>query len=64
MSRDNSGNSIELTLSDKCPLSLSDYRTEEIIPSMCLINGFGARGYSIRGIHLPNSPFIVIAYNV
>ena len=32
---------------------LSDYRTEEIIQSMNLINGFGARSYSIRGIHLP-----------
>ena len=63
MNRDNSGNSIDLTLVGKCPLSLSDYRKEEIIRSMNLINGFGARGYSIRGIHLPNSPFNVIAYN-
>ena len=31
---------------------------------MNLINGFGARGYAIRGIDLPNSPFNVIAYNV
>ena len=46
------------------PLSLSDYRKEEIIRSMNLINGFGATGYSIRGIHLPNSPINVIAYNV
>ena len=64
MNRDNSGNSIDLTLVRKCPLSLSDYRKEEIIRSMNLINGFGARGYSIRGIHLSNSPFNVIAYNV
>ena len=32
---------------------LSDYRKEEIIRSMNLINCFGARGYSIRGIYLP-----------
>ena len=64
MNRDNSGNSIDLILVDKCPLSLSDYRKEEIIRSMNLINGFGARGYSILGIHLPNSPFNVIACNV
>ena len=64
MNRDNSGNSIDLTLVGKCPLSLSDYRKEEIVRSMNLINGFSARGYSIRGIHLPNSPFNVIAYNV
>ena len=32
---------------------LSDHRKEEIIRSMNLINGFGARSYSIRGIHLP-----------
>ena len=64
MNRDNSGNSIDLTLVGKCPLSLSDYRKEEIIRSVNLINGFGARGYSIRGIHLPNSPFNVIACNV
>ena len=53
MNRDNSGNSIDLTLVGKCPLSLSYYRKEEIIGSMNLINGFGARDYSIRGIHLP-----------
>ena len=64
MNRDNSGNSIDLTLVGKCLLSLSDYRKEEIIRSMNLINGFGVRGYSIRGIHLLNSPFNVIAYNV
>ena len=62
MNRDNSGNSIDLTLVGKCSLSLSDYRKEEIIRSMNLINGFGARGYSIRGIQHPNSPFNVIAY--
>ena len=28
MNRDNSGNSIDLTLVGKCPLSLSDYRKE------------------------------------
>ena len=64
MNRDNSGTSIDLTLVGKCPLSLSDYRKEEIIRSMNLTNGFGARGYSIRGIHLANSPFNVIAYDV
>ena len=32
---------------------------------MNLINGFGARGYSIRGIYTPpNSPFNVIVYNI
>ena len=56
MNRDNNGNSIALTLVGKCPLSLSDYGKEEIIWSMNLINGFGARGYSIRGVH--NSPFM------
>ena len=64
MNRDNRGNSIDLTLVGKCPLSLSDYRKEGIIRSMNLINGFGARCQFIRGIHLPNSPFNVIAYNV
>ena len=64
MNRDNSGKSIDLILVGKCPLSLSDYRNEEIIRPMNLINGFCARGYSIRGIHLPNSLFNVIAYNV
>ena len=42
---------------------LSDYRKEDIMRSMNLINGFGARSYSIRGIHLPNSPFNVIVYH-
>ena len=37
MNRDNSGNSIDLILVGKCPLSLSDYRKEEIIRSMNLI---------------------------
>ena len=64
MNRDNSGNSVDLTSVSRCPLSLSDYGNKEIIQSMNLINGFGARGYSIRGIHLPNSRFNVIAYNV
>ena len=64
MNTDNSGNSIDLTLVGKCPLLLSDYRKEEIIWSMNLINAFGARGYSICGIHLLNSLFNVIAYNV
>ena len=64
MNRDISENSIDLTLVGKCLLSLSDYRKEEIIWSMNLINGIGARGYSIRGIHLASSPFNVIAYNV
>ena len=45
MNRDNGGNSIDLILVGKCPLSLSDYRKEEIIRLMNLINGFGARGY-------------------
>ena len=63
MNRDNSGNSIDLTFVGKCPLSLSDDRKEEIIWSMNLIIGFGARGYSIRGIHLLNSPFNVIVYD-
>ena len=53
MNRGNGGNSIDLILVGKCPLSLSDYRKEEIIRSINLINGFGARGYSIGGIHLP-----------
>ena len=48
MNRDNSGNSIQLILVDKCPL-LSDYEKEEIIRSVNLINSFGARGYSTRG---------------
>ena len=61
MNRDNNRNSI---LVGKCHLLLSDCRKEEIIRSMNLINGFAARGYSIRGIHLLNSPFNVIAYNV
>ena len=52
MNRDNSGNSTDLILVGKCPL-LSDYRKEEIIRSINLINGFGARSYSILGIHLP-----------
>ena len=52
MNRDNGGNSTDLILVGKCHLSLSDYRKEEIMRSMNLINGFGARGYSIRGIHL------------
>ena len=50
MNRDNSGNSIDLILAGKCPLSVIRL---EIIRSMNLINGFGARGYSIQGIHLP-----------
>ena len=52
MNRDNGGNSTDLILDGRCPLSLSDYRKEEIIRSMNLINGFGTRGYSVRGIHL------------
>ena len=64
MNRDNSGNSIDFTLVGKCPLLLSDYGKKEIIRSMNPINGFGARGYSIRGIHLPNNPFNMIAYNL
>ena len=53
MNRDNSGNSIDLLLVGKCPLSLISYKKEEIIRSMNLINGFGVRGHSIRCIHLP-----------
>ena len=53
MNRDNGGNSIDLISVGICPLSLSDYKKKEIIRSMNLINGFDARGYSIRGIHLP-----------
>ena len=53
MSIDNGGNSTDLILVGNCPLSLSDYRKEEIIRSMNRINGFGTRGHSIRGIHLP-----------
>ena len=45
MNRDNSGNSIYLILIGKCPLSV--IRLQKIIRSMNLINGFGARGYSI-----------------
>ena len=64
MNRDNnSGNSIDLILVGKCPLSLSGYRKEEIIRSMNVTGGFGARGYSICGFHLPNSPFNVIAHD-
>ena len=65
MNRNNNRNSIDLTLVGKCHLSVSDCRKEEIIRLMNLINGVPSRGYSIiRGIHLPNSPFNVIAYNV
>ena len=65
MNRDNNRNSIDLILVGKCHLSLSDCRKEEIIIRlMNLVNGFVAKVYSIRGIHLPNSPFNVIAYNV
>ena len=63
MNGDNSGNSIDLILVGKCPL-LSDYRKEEIIRSMNLINGFGARSYSVHGIHLLIVLFNVIVYNV
>ena len=42
MNRDNNGNSIDLILVGRCPLSaaglLSDYRKEKIIRSMNLIN--------------------------
>ena len=38
MKRDNSGNSIDLILVGKCSL-LSDYKNEEIIRLMNLING-------------------------
>ena len=59
MNRDNSGNSVDLILVGKCPLSLSDYRKEEIIRSMNLINGFGAR---VTQFAVCTSP--VVAYNV
>ena len=52
MNRDNSRNSIDLTLVGKCPLSLSDYRKEEIIRSINLVNGFGGRGL----LHLRYTP--------
>ena len=54
MNRDDSGNSIDLILVGKCPLSVIRLyiRKEEIIRSV-INNGFGARGYSTRGIHLP-----------
>ena len=51
MNRDNNRNSIDLILVGKCHLSLSDCRKEEIIRLVNFINGFAARGYSIRGIH-------------
>ena len=51
MNRAKSGNSVDSILLGKCPL-LSDYKKEEIIRSMNLINDFGERGHSIRGIHL------------
>ena len=47
MNKDNSGNTTDLIW------LVSDLRKEEIIRSMKLIDGFGAGGYSIRGIHLP-----------
>ena len=54
MNRDNSGNSIDLILVDKCPLSVIRLlKKKEIIQSMNLINGLDARGYSIRCIRLP-----------
>ena len=53
MNRDDSGDSIDLILVDKCPLSVIRLWKEEIIRPMNLINGFGANDYSIRGIHLP-----------
>ena len=44
---------LNLILVDKYILSVISYRKEEIIRSMNLIDGFGARGYTIRGIYLP-----------
>ena len=65
MNRDNGGNSIDLILVGKCPLSLSDYRKEEIIRSVNVINGFGARARLLNSRYTrPNSPFNVIVYNV
>ena len=54
MNKDNnSGNSIDLILFGKFPLSVSDYRKEEMIRSMNFINGFSARSYSVSGEQLP-----------
>ena len=53
MNRDNIGNSVDLIWLANVLCLLSDYRKEEIIRSINLINGFGPRSYSIRGIHLP-----------
>ena len=52
MNKDNSGNSIDLILVGKCPLSvmLSDYRNNTVNEP---INGFGVRGYSIHSVYLP-----------
>ena len=64
MNRDNSGNSINLIWLTNILSLLLDDRKEEIIRSMNLINGFGARGYLIRGYIPPNSPFNIIVCNV
>ena len=53
MNRDNNGNSIDLILVGKCPLAVMTLRKRRNNTVMNFINGFGARGYSIRGIHLP-----------
>ena len=53
MNKDNGGDSIDLILVGKCLLSLSAYKTEAIIQSMNLSDGFKARGYSIHDIHFP-----------
>ena len=53
MNRDDTGNSIDLILVCNVLCLLSDYRKEEIIRSINLFNGFGVRGNSVGGIHLP-----------
>ena len=54
MNGDNSGNSVDLSLVGKMSsVCYQIARKEEIIWSMNLIDGFSARGYSTRSIHLP-----------
>ena len=54
MNRANSGNSIELILVGKCPLSVIRLqKRRNNLRSINLINGFGTRSYSICSIRLP-----------
>ena len=54
MNRDNSGNSIDLILVGKCPLSgIRLKKRRNNLRSINLVNCFGARSYSICGIRLP-----------